>query len=116
MCAIDSEVKHNTKKAGERGLTDIADTDGLDSDVCRYIPYLNVESEQFRHDTRRRMEWLLLAAFKHNMSLNDKGLLNKFIHIISVDRLQIMIAEEFLEKDMLKMVDTEFLFSRITQW
>lgn len=116
MCPISSEVKHN----GGKGLSNIADTEGIDSEVeglnCRYIPYLNVESEQFRHDTRRRMESLLVAAFKHNLSLNDKGLLNKFIHIISVDRLQIMIAEEFLEKDMLKMVDSEFLFSRITQW
>jgi hypothetical protein len=62
------------------------------------------------------MEKLLIAAFKHNMSLNQKGLLNKFIHIISVDRLQIMIAEEFLEKDMLKMFDMEELFERITGW
>lgn len=62
---------------------------------------------EFKHDSRRRMERLILEAFTHNCRLNEYGLTDKFIHIISVDRLQIMIAEEFIEKDMLRMYESE---------
>lgn len=57
-----------------------------------------------------------MAAFKHNMNLNEKGLIRRFVHVVSVDRLQMLIAEEFIENDMLKMFDTESLFKRITMW
>lgn len=41
---------------------------------------------------RERMESCILAAFKHNMRLNPTGLLNRFVHVISTDRLQQLIA------------------------
>lgn len=68
------------------------------------------------YQTRHRMENLLLEAFKHNMCLNEKGLLDRFVHVISVDRLMILIAEEFLETDLIRMFDSMRLFKRITIW
>ena len=62
------------------------------------------EDEMF--NTRINTESCILAAFKHNIQLNSKGLLNKFAHVISVDRLQQLIAREFIEKDLLKMRDS----------
>ena len=50
------------------------------------------------------------------MCLNEKGLLDRFIHVISVDRLTTMIADEFLENDMIRMFDSMKNFKRITIW
>ena len=68
------------------------------------------------YETRHRMETILLEAFKHNMCLNEKGLLDRFLHVISVDRLMLLIAEEFLENDLIRMFDSMRLFKRITIW
>lgn len=50
------------------------------------------------------------------MQLNEKGLLDRFIHVISIDELQLMLGKEFLENDMLTMFDIENQFIRITAW
>ena len=76
----------------------------------------NTDLDDHDRTVRVRMESCILAAFKHNMNLGPTGLLNKFVHVISTDRLQQLIAQEFLENDMLKMFDTESMFIRITIW
>lgn len=99
MVAIEEEVKYNPPNR----LKVVAE-DG--SNLKEYSEF----------HSRYNMEKLYLTAFRHNMSLNEKGLLDNFIHVISVDRLMLLIAEEFLEHDMIRMFDTMKLFKRITVW
>ena len=62
------------------------------------------------------MEEIYLRVFKRNISLGDTELLDNFVHVIGIDRLQLMLAEEFYETDMLKMFEHESLFKRIAIW
>ena len=39
-----------------------------------------------------------------------------YLHTMTTDRLMLMIAKEYMEKDMLNMFDREPLFRRITFW
>ena len=72
--------------------------------------------EKEEEGNRRRMENLIYQSFRHNMRLNDFGLLNKFVHLISVDRLQLLIADEFIEHDVLRSFESLTIFRRVTFW
>ena len=63
------------------------------------------------------MESLIFKVFKHNQALTEYGLLNKFVHLISIDRLQIALADEFIELDVLEsFFNSVSIFRRITFW
>ena len=72
--------------------------------------------EKEEEGNRCRMENLIYQSFRHNMRLNDFGLLNKFVHLISVDRLQLLIADEFIEHDVLRSFESLTIFRRVTFW
>ena len=65
---------------------------------------------------RVRMENLIFKVFKHNQTLSEFGLLNKFVHLISIDRLQLALADEFIELDVLESFNTVSIFRRTTCW
>lgn len=87
-------------------MTEIADeVDYMPTEALRELRKTN-KDEYDAYNARHRMERIYLRAFKHNMSLNEKGLLDRFVHVISVDRLMLLIANEFKEKDLIRMFDS----------
>lgn len=67
-------------------------------------------------DTRKKLEAIYLTAFRINMLLSDSERVDGFVTIINEDDFTMQLAEEFIERDLLKSYESEHLYQRLTAW
>ena len=51
---------------------------------------------------RTDMEEIFLQTFRVNLLKDSRNLVNDYLHVISEDTLSIKLAEEFIERDLIK--------------
>ena len=59
---------------------------------------------------RKDLEKLYMLAFQCNMLQSDEQLTKSFINVISEEDFTLSLAEEFVERDLLRTYDTESLY------
>lgn len=62
------------------------------------------------------MERVYLNLFRYNVSLVGKAREAYFMHALPIETLQLELAQELVEKDLLTMFDTLSQFQRIVIW
>lgn len=62
------------------------------------------------------MEKIYLRAFCINMLMNKKELVSNFVHVLDQRNYTHQLAEEFIERDLIKMFEATNLFQLLTFW
>ena len=62
------------------------------------------------------MEQIYLQVFKINMLKSSEQLATDFVHVINEDSLALKIAEEMIERDLMKSWELQSEYERLIIW
>ena len=57
-----------------------------------------------------------MEAFRINMLMSDAERVEGFVTVVNEDDFTMQLAEEFIERDLLKSYESEHLYQRLTAW